>query len=257
MTLEALIFDVDGTLSETERDGHRVAFNMAFKTAGLDWNWDDALYGELLAVTGGKERILFYLDKYNTEFERPADLDDFIASLHASKTGYYVELLAKGGIPLRTGVKRLLEEARAEGLRLAIATTTTINNVHALLEHALSIESVDWFEVIGAGDMVGAKKPAPDIYNYVLDKMNLKPEQCMAFEDSANGIKSAGGASLPIIITVDSYTTQHDFTGARLILDQLGEPDQPFKVIGGTKSSVVTSDDTYLNIDLVRRIHNA
>lgn len=257
MALEALVFDVDGTLSETERDGHRVAFNMAFDEAGLDWHWNDTLYGELLAVTGGKERIRFYLDKYNTEFKRPADLDGFIAGLHASKTSHYVKLLAKGGIPLRTGVKRLLEEARAEGLRLAIATTTTVNNVHALLEHALSAESIDWFEVIGAGDVVPAKKPAPDIYNYVLEKMNLKPEQCMAFEDSANGIKSAGGASLPIIITVDSYTTQHDFTGAKLILDQMGEPEQPFKVIGGSQASVVTDNDKYLNIDLVRRIHSA
>ncbi|MDH5191992.1 MAG: HAD family hydrolase [Gammaproteobacteria bacterium] len=257
MALEALIFDVDGTLSETERDGHLVAFNRAFKEAGLDWHWSEALYGELLAVTGGKERIRFYLDKYNTGFERPDNLDEFIAGLHASKTSHYVDLLATGGIPLRKGVIRLLDEARAEGLRLAIATTTTVDNVTALLEHAVSSEAIDWFEVIGAGDVVPAKKPAPDIYNYVLEKMNLKPEQCMAFEDSANGIKSAGGAGLPIIITVDSYTTHHDFTGARLILDNMGEPDQPFKVIGGSHASVVTGDDKYLNIDLVRRIHSA
>lgn len=256
MALEALIFDVDGTLSETERDGHLVAFNIAFEEAGLDWHWSDVLYGELLAVTGGKERIRYYLDKYNTEFKRPDDLDDFISGLHASKTSHYVELLAQGGIPLRSGVKRILEEARAAGLRLAIATTTTINNVHALLEHALSVESIDWFEVIGAGDMVEAKKPAPDIYDYVMDKMDLKPEQCMAFEDSANGVKSAGGASLPMIITVDSYTKHHDFTGAKLILDQMGEPDQPFKVLGGTSASVVNDKDKYLNIDLVRRIHS-
>lgn len=257
MALEALIFDVDGTLSETERDGHRVAFNLAFEEAGLDWNWSDSLYGELLAVTGGKERIRFYLDKYNTEFNRPDNLAEFIADLHASKTKHYMDIVAKGEIPLRPGVKRLLEEARAEGLRLAIATTTSMDNVTSLLEHAVSPDAVEWFEVIGAGDVVPAKKPAPDIYNYVLEKMNLKPEQCMAFEDSANGIKSAGGASLPIIITVDSYTTQHDFTGAKLILDQMGEPDESFKVIGGSHASVVTDNDKYLNIELVRRIHGA
>ena len=172
MTLQALLFDVDGTLADTERDGHRIAFNQAFADAGLDWEWSPELYGELLAVTGGKERIRFYLDKYNPSFQRPAEFDSFVADLHKAKTKHYTELLNTGAIPLRPGVKRLLEEARAAGLRLAIATTTTPANVSALLKNTLGDEGESWFEVIAAGDIVPAKKPAADIYEYTLKEMN-------------------------------------------------------------------------------------
>ena len=116
--LAALIFDVDGTLADTEKDGHRVAFNLAFAEVGLDWQWSVDLYGKLLAVTGGKERIRFYLDRYNTGFERPADLDGFIADLHRRKTDHYTRMLAEGAIPMRSGVKRLLQEAREAGVRV-------------------------------------------------------------------------------------------------------------------------------------------
>ncbi|MBD0345830.1 MAG: HAD hydrolase-like protein, partial [Coleofasciculus sp. Co-bin14] len=135
--LQALIFDVDGTLADTERDGHRVAFNRAFADAGLDWDWSVALYGELLAIAGGKERIRFYLNQYRPDFEAPADLDKFIAELHGVKTKYYQQLVAEGGIPLRLGVERLLNEARQQQMRLAIATTAALPNVIALLEHTL------------------------------------------------------------------------------------------------------------------------
>ena len=188
--LEALIFDVDGTLADTERDGHRIAFNRAFAEAGLDWDWSVELYGKLLSVTGGKERILHYLDRYRPGFPRPSNLPAFVADLHAAKTKHYVRLLEEGGIPLRPGVKRLLGEAKDAGLRLAIATTTTPANVTALLETALP-GGASWFDVIGAGDIVPAKKPAPDIYRYVLQELRLGPDRCLAFEDSAHGLHSA------------------------------------------------------------------
>ena len=248
--LKALLFDVDGTLADTERDGHRVAFNRAFADAGLDWDWSPELYGQLLAVTGGKERMRFYLDKFNTAFERPDDLDGFIKQLHAAKTEHYTQLLAEGAIPLRSGVKRLLGEARDAGLRLAVATTTTPANVEALLVHALAPDAMSWFEVIAAGDVVPAKKPAPDIYDYAMREMGLTSADCIAFEDSRNGILSSQGADLKTIITVNGYTAEDDFSGAAIVLDQMGEPDQPFTVLAGE-----AGESRCLDLALVRRLH--
>ncbi len=249
--LQALIFDVDGTLADTERDGHRVAFNRAFREAGLDWDWSVELYGKLLEVTGGKERMKFYLDRFRPEYKQPHNLQQVIADLHAAKTRHYTQLLSEGAIPLRPGVKRLIEQARAEGVRLAIATTTTPANVIALLEHALAPNSLSWFEVIAAGDIVPAKKPAPDIYFYALDKMGLRPSDCIAFEDSYNGLVSARKAGLETIITINDYTSDHDFTGALVVLDSFGEPGTPYKVIGGQVGWT-----TYLDLDLVRQLHH-
>jgi beta-phosphoglucomutase-like phosphatase (HAD superfamily) len=250
--LEALLFDVDGTLADTERDGHRVAFNMAFKDAGLDWDWSAELYGKLLTVTGGKERIRYYLDEFNTNFERPEDLAEFIAGLHASKTSFYTQLLADGAIPLRPGVKRLIEEARGAGMRLAVATTTTPANVEALVVNTLGEDAMGWFEVIAAGDIVPAKKPAPDIYDWAMEQMNLKPEQCIAFEDSYNGIQASHGAGLKTIISTNGYTEDDDFTGAVLISDNWGEPDAPFNVISGE-----VNGKSYLDLELVKALHSA
>jgi len=235
--LEALIFDVDGTLSDTERDGHRVAFNAAFDEADINWHWDEATYGELLAVTGGKERMQFYYDVFpaarDIRPEQAGRLDDLIPELHRAKTRHYTELLASGAIPLRPGVARLLHEARETGLRLGIATTTTPANVTALLEHTLGEDSIGWFDVIAAGDIVPAKKPAPDIFTYALQQLRLEPAQCLAFEDSHNGLLSSAGAGLATVVTVNNYTRDHDFSGAALVLDNLGEPGQPFSVLTG------------------------
>lgn len=231
--LKALLFDVDGTLADTERDGHRVAFNRAFQEAGLDWDWSVERYGELLDVTGGKERILYYLQQFNTDFKAPENLTGFIADLHKKKTAHYLEMLQQGAIPLRNGVERLLHEVREAGFILGVSTTTTPENVTYLLEATLGKESLDWFDVIAAGDVVPAKKPAPDIYLYAMEKLSLGAENCLAFEDSGNGILSSHAADLRTIVTINDYTTSHDFSAADLVLDQFGEPDSPCEVISG------------------------
>ncbi|VAX07302.1 Xylulose-1,5-bisphosphate phosphatase CbbY, converts this Rubisco inhibiting byproduct to xylulose-5P [hydrothermal vent metagenome] len=253
--LQALLFDVDGTLADTERDGHRVAFNLAFQKAGLDWDWSVELYGKLLAVTGGKERMKYYLQHFNTDFEGPDKLDAFIAELHQSKTTFYTDLLAEGRIPLRPGVERLLKEARAKGMRMGIATTTTPANVQALLTHTLGADSESWFEVIAAGDVVPAKKPAADIYTWAMEKMGLSPEACIAFEDSENGIKSSVAAGLRTIITVNDYTLEHDFSDAVLVLNNMGEPDQAFTVLQGDEN--ILDGANYLDLELVQRLAGA
>jgi HAD superfamily hydrolase (TIGR01509 family) len=247
--LEALIFDVDGTMADTERDGHRVAFNRAFEDAGLDWNWSVALYGELLAVTGGKERIRHFIDRDRPDFEPPEVLDRFIAGLHASKTEHYLRLLREGRIPLRPGVERLLREARSAGMVLAIATTTTPANVVYLLEANLGRESIEWFSVIAAGDVVPAKKPAPDIFHYALNHLGLDAGQCLAFEDSENGLRATAATGLRTVITVNDYTQDQDFAAADLVLDQLGEPDRPFRVLAGDAMGA-----TYLDLATIRRL---
>jgi len=254
-SLKAILFDVDGTMADTERDGHLVAFNLAFEEAGLDWHWSDELYETLLTVTGGKERMHYYLSEFNTQYPARDDINEFIASLHARKTEFYVSLLSEGRIPLRPGVKRLLEEARQQKMRLAIVTTTSAANVTALLANTLGIESEDWFEIIAAGDMVSKKKPAPDIYQYTLDKMKLMPQECIAIEDSENGLLSAAGAGIKSVITINDYTKHQHFAGALAVLDQLGEPDMPFTVLNGALNGALKDDTRYVDVTFLKALH--
>jgi len=206
MTLKALLWDVDGTLAETEDDGHRVAFNRAFAEAGLAWHWDTALYGELLAVTGGKERLLAWWRCIDPDVAATAEAAATVRRLHARKTAFYVDLLARGGVALRPGVAALLAQAQAAGLQQAIATTTTLDNVTQLIDVTLGARGHRLFTVVGAGDVVARKKPAPDIYTWVLARLGLDAADCLAIEDSAVGVAAAQAAGVPVLLTRSRFS---------------------------------------------------
>lgn len=232
--LKALLFDVDGTLAETERHGHLPAYNLAFAELGIPWRWDAGLYGQLLAVTGSRERMRHYARQWRQPLPAVADEDALLRDLHRRKNAHYAAIVASGALPLRPGVRRLIGEARAAGLRLAIVTTTSPENVSALLRHCLAPDAEQWFEVIAAGDIVPHKKPAPDIYHYALERLGLAAGDCMALEDSENGVRACAAAGVPVLVTVGEYCTDHDFSGAAAVLDALGGPDQPpVRVLAG------------------------
>lgn len=233
VTLQAVIFDVDGTLADTERDGHRVAFNRAFAQSGLDWNWSVATYGELLTVTGGKERIRHFATTHAPELLKRSGSATWLADLHRLKSTIYADLVHERTIGLRPGVARLIRELRGAGLRLAVATTTTRSSLDSLLLASFGDEAGSLFEVIGAGDVVADKKPAPDIYHWVLQQLKLVPEECLAIEDSLPGIRAARAAGLPTLITVNAYSAHEDFAGALSIVSDLGEPGAPARRLGG------------------------
>ena len=200
MTLRAIIFDVDGTLAETE-ELHRRAFNEAFAAAGLDWHWDRADYRRLLKVTGGKERIAAHVAAAGV-----ASPD--IPALHRDKTERYTALMAAGEIALRPGIAELIADARSEGLRIAIATTTSRPNVDALIRATMGADTGAIFDAVAAGDEVAAKKPAPDVYLLALHRLNLTAPEAVALEDSLNGFTSAHAAGLRCIVAASAYTDE-------------------------------------------------
>ncbi|MDX9740160.1 MAG: HAD family hydrolase [Gammaproteobacteria bacterium] len=252
--IKALLFDVDGTLADTERDGHRIAFNRAFAQVGLDWEWTDELYGRLLEISGGKERMTHYLRHYiHPDSEPPQELLALIPDLHAIKNRFYWEMLDKGEIGLRPGVARLLTEAREQGLRLAIATTTTGDNVRSLLRNTLGADAEHWFELIASADEVANKKPSPAVYEYCLMRLGLAPTECIAFEDSENGMAATRGAGIPVIVTVNGYTQDGDYRDAELMLENLGEPEAPARVLGGRAAGRVSSS-VCVDVGLLRKL---
>ncbi len=218
----AIIFDVDGTLSETE-ETHRKAFNEAFRQVGLKWHWDQSLYHELLAVTGGKERIRYFIESFGGEGAPAEELDDFIPALHARKTEAYTMMVTGGEVELRPGIRDLISDARDKGFRLAIATTTTPANVDALL--SVTLGGNGDFEVICAGDSVPNKKPAPDVYELALKALGLPATACVAIEDSRNGLLSATAAGIATVVTPGIYTSAHDIGPAALVIDDLAAVD--------------------------------
>jgi HAD superfamily hydrolase (TIGR01509 family) len=219
--MKALIFDCDGVLVDTERDGHRVAFNRAFAALGLDADWDVDLYGELLKIAGGKERMTHYFNEVGWPDGKTAET--LIPELHKRKTAIFTDLIAQGSLPLRPGVVRLVDEAHAAGVRLGVCTTSDPKAIDGVLD-LLGAHRKKWFEIVLAGDIVKKKKPAPEIYNLAKEKLGLAGKDCVVIEDSRNGLLASLGAGMPTLITTSTYTKDEDFKGAAKVVPDLGDP---------------------------------
>ena len=221
--IKAFIFDQDGVIIDTERDGHRVAFNETFKAFGYDFQWDVDQYHELLQVGGGKERMRHYLHSVGFGVEvKPEDEDQLIKDMHKAKTETFIQLIETGKLPLRPGVKRVMQEVMDAGLTLGICTTSNQRAAQAI---AYNILSDIKFDFVFAGDVVENKKPAPDIYNLALEETGFKPEECLVVEDSSNGLRAAKAAGMHVLATTNFYTRGEDLSQADIIVTCLGDPD--------------------------------
>jgi HAD superfamily hydrolase (TIGR01509 family) len=249
-TFDALIFDVDGTLADTE-ELHRQAFNEAFFACGIHWLWGPALYAELLQVTGGKERIADYISRQRLAASERGRLLRLIPQVHEAKTRLYRELVAAGHLRPRSGVVRLVNEARAAGLKLAIASTTSPENVESLLS-GFGGDARRWFDTIATGDIVAKKKPAPDIYNLALEKLGIGPQRAIAFEDSAVGVRSAKAAGLFTVATPSLWTIGQDFGPADLVLTSLADPERPLYAIDELRIGA-----KYLGLEQLATLHSS
>lgn len=223
--MKALIFDCDGVLVDTERDGHRVAFNRAFAANGIDAEWSVAEYAELLKIAGGKERMAHYFDTHG--WPDGATRETLIPQLHKQKTAIFTELLATGALPLRPGVTRLVDEANAAGVRLAVCTTSAPESVDGVLD-LMGLSRKAMFELVLAGDVVARKKPDPEIYELARRTFDLQARECVVIEDSRNGLLAALGAGMSCLITTSTYTRDEDFTGAARVVPELGDPPSAF-----------------------------
>ncbi|MFD5570702.1 HAD-IA family hydrolase [Streptomyces cadmiisoli] len=225
--MPALIFDCDGVLADTERDGHLPAFNKMFEEFGLPVRWSEAEYAEKLKVGGGKERMRTLLTPdFIAAAGLPSDpdaLEEQVLGWHRRKTEIYTHIIRSGDIPPRPGVRRVAAEAYEAGWTLAVASTSAEASVRSVLELAMGSELAGHFGVF-AGDIVQRKKPAPDIYALAVDRLGLDPKNVVAIEDSRNGMLSALSAGLTCAVTTSSYTEEEDFTGASLVVSSLGDP---------------------------------
>ncbi|MES1926882.1 HAD-IA family hydrolase [Salinisphaera sp. T31B1] len=257
MSLGALLFDVDGTLADTEPDGHLPAYNRAFREHGLEWRWTKALYRKLLLISGGRERIDHYLDNYDPALgEHDAsvrsDRQAWIERLHQSKSRHFRERLEQGEVPLRPGVARLMKEAGEAGMRIAIVTNATRATLEPFLDHALGDALRGYVELTVCGDEVDRKKPAPDPYRLACERLGCRPSTCIAVEDSNAGATAAYAARIPVLVTINDDTRRQRFNAASAVVDSLGEPGQPVRIIRSPGF-----DFEYVDLAVLRRINAA
>lgn len=253
MGIEALVFDVDGTLADTE-EVHRKAFNAAFAQHNLRWHWSRSRYADLLGVSGGRERMLLYLESLSEPPAVKAALKARIPEVHETKVRIYKSLVESGGVPLRAGVRRLIGEAREAGLKLAVATTGTTAGVEALIARTLGEAAPGWFQVFATGNQIPNKKPAPDVYQLVLRLLGTPPSECIAFEDSRNGVQAAHAAGTYVVATPSFWTLDQDFSQADLLLPTLGDPEQPIPERIATR---YTGGAPMVTLALLKRLHAA
>lgn len=232
--VNALIFDCDGVLADTERFGHLPAFNQTFAEFGLPVRWSEEEYGEKLKIGGGKERMASLLtDDFVQQAHLPTDAEEqrhMLAAWHKRKTALFKEIVAEGRLPGRPGIARVVTEAIANSWKLAVASTSAEESVRAILEHVVGREHATHFEVL-AGDIVPKKKPAPDIYQIALERLHVNPQEALVVEDSRNGLLAAVGAGLRGVVTLSSYTQQEDMHEAIMVVSDLGEPDRPMRLL--------------------------
>ena len=219
--IQALFFDMDGVIIDTERDGHRIAFNEAFSQFGYDFQWDEHLYHRLLQVAGGKERMRHYFKEENLLAHlTDQEMSDHLIDLHQRKTSIFLEMVEAGRLPLRPGIKRFMQEAMDSGVQICLCTTSTENSARTVVSTMLPEIT---FAHILAGDMVTRKKPDPEIYNLALQKTGLAPESCIVIEDSAIGVQAGKAAGIKVIATTNGYTENEDLSSADIIVTTLGE----------------------------------
>ena len=231
MPLQAVFFDQDGVIIDTERDGHRVAFNRTFEAFGLPVHWDVAAYHELLQIGGGKERMRHDLKRRGLPVSESSEqLDTLIAELHAAKTHLFIQMIESGELPLRPGVLRLMREIKEAGLLLGICTTSHSRTADAVCRQALGGVAIDF---VLAGDVVAAKKPDPAIYHLALERAAVPCDAAVVIEDSQIGVSAAVAAGLRVVATRNGYTMQEDLSGAALVVENLGEPSHPSPRVGG------------------------
>ena len=221
--IKAVFFDQDGVIIDTERDGHRVSFNMTFKEFGFTDEWSVDYYHELLQIAGGKERMKYHLETRGFSKPVPPEkVDDLIKDMHKRKTAIFVELIETGRLPMRPGIHRFMKEAMQAGLKIGVCTTSNEQAARAITEKILSDIK---FDIVLAGDVVSKKKPDPEIYNLALSRTGLKPDEVMVVEDSRNGVLAAKAAGTHVVVTTNSYTEKEDVSCGDLIVSCLGDPD--------------------------------
>ncbi|MEE2694803.1 MAG: HAD-IA family hydrolase [Pseudomonadota bacterium] len=251
MLLSAVLFDVDGTIAETE-DFHRKSFNESFREFNLDWFWDEAIYKELINIGGGKERIEHYIKRAWPEMLDYKNLTKYINSIHKVKNEVFEDYILESEIKPRPGVIRLIKELKENNIRIAIVSSNSEKSLHTLFKKGLNINPKKTFDLIAHGECTKNKRPSPEIYEWVLEKLRLPPQSCVAIEDSPRGVESAKNANLNILATPSIFTKDEDFSDAKLIVSDLGEIDRPFNKIKGE-----TFGNKIVNLDLLKKMINS